>query len=183
FGSGKTDGTVGTGVRRVWSGLGRQREPIWIGVGVGIAVISGQFDCRHGPPEPVVVFSVEQGNRTIGESDVQQGKQPRAMGQTEVMPQCRALRDFVPEVLNVAIPESSNQGLLRGAGCAGDEAQTHDFIENLGVLVARQLGWRSGTKFISTRDGKRSDLRPLREVRWCEIGRRELVISWLVSRD
>src|SRR5258708_26605365 len=105
------------------------------------------------------------------------------MGQTEVMSQRRGLRDFVPEVLNVAIPESSNLCLLGGADCAGDETQTPDFIENLCVLVARQLRWRSGTKFISARQGKRSDLRPLCEVRWCEIGRRELVVSRLVSRD
>src|SRR4029077_8382191 len=107
LGSGKTDCTVGTGVRRVGSGLGRQREPIWIGVRVGIAVIAGQFDCGHGPPEPVVILSLEQGNRTIGEADVQQSKQPRALGQTEMMSQRRGLRNFVPEVLNAAIPESS----------------------------------------------------------------------------
>src|SRR5260370_36369250 len=105
------------------------------------------------------------------------------MGQTEVMSQRRGLRDFVPEVLNVAIPESANLCLLRGAGCAGDETQTLDFIETLCVFVARQQRWRSGTKFVRARDGKRSDLRPLCEVRWCEIGRRELVISRLVSRD
>src|SRR5260370_36181516 len=105
------------------------------------------------------------------------------MGQTEVMSQRRDLRDFVPEVLNIAIPESSNLCPLRGASRAGDETQTLDFIENLCVLVAHQLRWRSGTKFIRARDGKRSDLRPLCEVRWREIGRRELVIPRLVSRD
>src|SRR6266568_3031039 len=42
FGSGKTDGTMGTGVGRIRSGLGRQRKPIRIGLGVGIAVIAGQ---------------------------------------------------------------------------------------------------------------------------------------------
>src|SRR5712672_1873728 len=63
LGSGKTDGSVGTRVRRVWSGLGRQREPIWIGVRVGIAVIPGQFNCGHWPPEPVGVLSLEQGDR------------------------------------------------------------------------------------------------------------------------
>ena len=177
FGSGKTDGTVGAGVRRVWSGLGRQREPIWIGVRVGIAVISGQFDCGHGPPEPVVVFSLEQGNRTIGETDVQQGKQPRAMGQTEVMSQRRSLRNFVPEVLDVAIPESSNQGLFRRTSCAGDEAQTLDLIEGPCVVLAGQLRGRPGTEFVSARQGKRRDLRPLREVRRGEIGRRQLVVS------
>ena len=51
------------------------------------------------------------------------------MGETEMMSQCRGLRDFVPEVLNVAIPEISDQSLLRGASLAGDETQTLDFIE------------------------------------------------------
>src|SRR6267378_674299 len=100
-----------------------------------------------------------------------------------MMSQRRGLRDFVPEVLNVAIPESSNLCLLRGASHAGDETQTHDFVENLCVFVARQLRWRSGTKFIRARDDKRSDLRPLCEVRRWEIGRGELVISRLVARD
>src|SRR5260370_41554254 len=105
------------------------------------------------------------------------------MGQTEVMSPRRGLRNFVPEILNVAIPESSNQGLRRGASCAGDETQTLDFIEHLCVLVARQPRRRSGTKFISARDGERSDRRPLCEVRWYEIGSREVVVSRLVARD
>src|SRR6202049_2847119 len=100
-----------------------------------------------------------------------------------MMFQCRGLRDFVPEVLNVAVPEVSDQGLLRGAGFAGDETQTFDFIENPFVLVACQLWRRSGTKFVSARQGKRSYLGPLREVCRCEIGRRKLVFSRLVYRN
>src|SRR6266576_1461988 len=61
----------GTRVRRVRSGLGRKREPIWIGVRVGIAVIAGPFNCGHWSPEPVVVLSLEQGNRGIGKADAQ----------------------------------------------------------------------------------------------------------------
>src|ERR1700722_8118740 len=99
-----------------------------------------------------------------------------------MMSQCCGLRDLVPEVLNVAVPEISNQGLLLGASFAGDKTQTFDFIEGPCVLVTGQLRRRPGTKFISTRQGKRCDLGPLCEVRWCEIGRRELVVSRLVSR-
>src|SRR5258705_6532317 len=99
------------------------------------------------------------------------------------MSQRRGLCDFVPEVLNVAVPEGSNQGLYAGESLAGNETQTVDFVEDSCVLVARQLGWRSGTKFVSACQGERSDLRPLCEVRWCEIGRRELVVSRLASRD
>src|ERR1700726_5157275 len=105
------------------------------------------------------------------------------MGQSEMMSQRRGLRDFVPEVLNVAVPEISNQGLLRTASVAGNETQTLDFVENPCVLLARQLRRWSGTKFISARQGERSDLRPLCEVRRCEVGRRELVVSRLVSGD
>jgi hypothetical protein len=85
------------------------------------------------------------------------------MGQPEVMSQRRGLRDLVPEVLNVTVPEGSNQGLLRGASVAGNEIQTLDLVESPCVLVAGQLRWRSGTKFISAREGKRRDLRPLWE--------------------
>jgi len=42
-----------------------------LGFGVGIAVIAGQFNRCYRPPELVVVFGVEQGNRAIGEADVQ----------------------------------------------------------------------------------------------------------------
>src|ERR1700730_15308034 len=105
------------------------------------------------------------------------------MGQTEVMSQRRGLPDLVPEVLNAAVPEVSNEGLLLGASFAGNKTQTLDFVENPCVLVARQLRWRSGTKFISACQGERSDLGPVCEVRWREIGRCELVVSRLVSRD
>src|SRR2546423_1548539 len=97
--------------------------------------------------------------------------------------QGRSLRDLVPEVLNVPVPEGSNQCLFLGAGCARNETQTLDFIENPCVLLARQPRWRCGTKFISARQSERSYLRPLGEVRCWEIGRRELVVSRLVCWD
>src|SRR5579864_5780800 len=99
------------------------------------------------------------------------------------MPQRGGLRDFVPEVLNVAVPEVSNQGLLPGTSLTANETQTLDFIEGFCVLLAGQLRWRTWAKFISACQGERSDLRPLYEVSWCEIRRRELVVSRLVSRN
>src|ERR1700758_4599269 len=99
------------------------------------------------------------------------------------MPQRGSLRDFVPEVLNVAVPEVSNQGLLLGTSRTANETQTLDFIEGPCVLLAGQLRWRTWAKFISACQGERSDLRPLYEVSWCEIRRRELVVSRLVSRN
>src|SRR4029077_13282916 len=97
------------------------------------------------------------------------------------MSQRGGLRDFVPEVLNIAVPEVSNQGLLLGTSFTANEAQTLDFIEGPCVLLAGQLRWRPRAKFISTCQGEWSDLRPLYEVSWCEIRRRELVVPRLVS--
>src|SRR5579864_4516104 len=99
------------------------------------------------------------------------------------MSQRGGLRDFVPEVLNVAVPELSDQGLLLGTSFTGNESQTLDFIEGLCVFLAGQLRWRLWAKFISACQGERSDLRPLYEVSWCEIRRRQLVVSRLVSWD
>jgi len=93
------------------------------------------------------------------------------------MSQRGGLRDFVPEVPNVALPEVSNQGLLPGTSLTGNETQTLDFIEGPCVLLAGQLRWRPWAKFIRACQGERSDLRPLYEVSWYEIGRRELVVS------
>jgi hypothetical protein len=58
------------------------------------------------------------------------------------------LADFVSEVLNVAVPEVSNQDLPSGASFAVSETQTLNFIEHLRVLVAGYLRRRSTTKFI-----------------------------------
>src|SRR6201997_2132462 len=99
------------------------------------------------------------------------------------MPQRGSLRDFVPEVLNVAVPEVSNQGLLLGTSLTANETQTLDFIEGPCVLLAGQLRWRTWAKFIRACQGERSALRPLYEVGGCEIRRRELVVSRLVSRN
>src|ERR1700719_425453 len=99
------------------------------------------------------------------------------------MAQRGGLRDFVPEVLNVAVPEVSGQGLLLGTSFTGNETQTFDFIEGPCVLLAGQLRWRAWAKFVSACQGERSDLRPLYEVSGCEIRRRQLVVSRLVSRD
>src|SRR5207244_201898 len=52
-----------------------------------------------------------------------------------------------------------------------------------GVVVACQLGRRAGTKFVAARQGKRRDLRPLREIRCREIGWCQLVASRLDSRN
>ena len=45
----------------------------------------------------------------------------RALRQIEVMVQGCGLCNLIPEVLNVAIPELSNLGLIRRTSCAVDE--------------------------------------------------------------
>ena len=101
---------MGAGVRRIWSGLGRKRNPVRIGSGVGIAVVACQLNRGYWAPELVRVFSLEEGDRSISQANVQESKQSCATDQTKVMSQGRGLRDFVPEILDVAVPEASNQG-------------------------------------------------------------------------
>src|SRR6202051_1322643 len=93
--------------------------------------------------------------------------------------QSGGLCNLIPEVLNVAVPELSNLGLIRGTSCTVDKPQTFDFDKGSGVLVARQLRGRTGTKFVSMCQSKGSDVGPLNEIRRREVGRRQLVTSRL----
>jgi hypothetical protein len=45
--------------------------------------------------------------------------------------QRRSLRDLVPEVLDVAVPELADLGLFRSAGCTGNEPETFDLLKTL----------------------------------------------------
>src|SRR5258708_30002777 len=123
-------GYAGSGAVFVVSGSRR------IGFRTGIAVTARHLNGRDWPPELVGVLSVKEGNRGIGKADIQQCKQASASCQVKVTSQSCGLRDLVPEILNIAVPEGSNQGLLRRASCAVDESQTFDFVKNTGVLVA-----------------------------------------------
>ena len=70
------------------------------------------------------------------------------MVEIEVVSQSGGLRDLVPEILNVAVPEFSDLSLVGGAGCAVDEAEALEFIEGLCVGVAGELrGW-AGAEFV-----------------------------------
>src|SRR5216683_509261 len=92
------------------------------------------------------------------------------------------LCDLIPEVLNVAIPELPNLGLIRGTSCAGDESKTFDFVEGQSVVLAGQLRRWAWAKFVGMGQCKRSDLRPLDEIRRREVGGRQLIASRLVFR-
>jgi hypothetical protein len=52
----------------------------------------------------------------------------RALVQIDVMRQSRGLCDLVPEVLNVAIAEPTDLGLICGTSCTGDDSKTFDFV-------------------------------------------------------
>src|SRR6266566_564770 len=92
------------------------------------------------------------------------------------------LCDLIPEVLNIAVPELTNLGLIRGTSCAADESKTFDFVEGQGVLLAGQWRRRTGAKFIGVRKSKRCDAWPLDEIRRREVGWRQLIASRLGFR-
>src|SRR4029077_6354733 len=92
------------------------------------------------------------------------------------------LCDFVQEVLDVAVPELADLGLFRSAGCAVNEPETFDFIEDLSIKVACKCRRRTWTELVGLLQGKWRDLGPLGKIRWREIRRRQLVVSGLGSR-
>src|SRR5205814_9311116 len=100
-----------------------------------------------------------------------------------MMIQRRSLRDLVPEVLDVAVPELADLGLFRSAGCTVNEPETFDFVEDPSINGACECGTRPGTELVRPLPRKRRDLGPLGKIRWREIRRRQLVVSGLGSGD
>ena len=80
------------------------------------------------------------------------------------------LCDLVPEVLDVAIPELSDLGLVGVASGAVNKAQALDFVEGFCVDIAGELRRRCGTKFIGTGEGEGCDFGPLDKVCGGEVG-------------
>src|SRR5882757_6463938 len=129
LGRGKTDRAVCARVGGVGSCLRWKRNPCRILRGVGIVVGRRQLNGSDRPPEIVGVFGVKEGDCGVGEADVQQSKQVRALRQIEVMRQSCGLCDLIPEVLNVAVPELTDLGLIRSTSRARDKSKTFDFVE------------------------------------------------------
>src|SRR5437660_8917564 len=92
------------------------------------------------------------------------------------------LCDFVQEVLDVAVPEPPDLGLFRSAGCAVNEPETFDFIQDLSIKGACECRRRTRTELVGPLQRKRCDLGPLGKIRWREIRWRQLVVSGLSSR-
>src|SRR5437762_9807470 len=84
------------------------------------------------------------------------------------------LPDLVPEVLDVAVPELADLGLFGSAGCAVNEPEAFDFIEDLSVKAACERRRRIGTELVGPLQRKRRDLRPLGKIRRREVRRRQL---------
>src|SRR2546430_17458205 len=93
------------------------------------------------------------------------------------------LPDLVPEVLDVAVPELADLGLFGSAGCAVNEPEAFDFIEDLSVKAAYERRRRIGTELVGPLQRKRRHLRPLGKIRRREVRRRQLVVSGLVTWD
>src|SRR6266403_4299396 len=105
------------------------------------------------------------------------------MLKVEMTMQRGSLRDLVPEVLDVAVPEPPDLGLFRSAGCAVNEPETFDFIEDLNIKGACECRRRTRTELVGPLQRKGRDLGPLGKIRWREIRRRQLVVSGLGSGD
>src|SRR6202035_5098636 len=86
--------------------------------------------------------------------------------------------DLVPIVLDGAIPKSPGQGFVGRRGRAVFNTQGFYFIECIGVFVAGQLRGRTWAELVCAVQGKRRDMRPMRELRlWRKVRRRRLVIT------
>src|SRR5690349_1166125 len=96
--------------------------------------------------------------------------------------QRRSLRDLVPEVLDVAVPELADLGLFRSASCTVNEPETFDFVEDPSINGACECWRRPGTELVGPLQRKRRDLGPLCKIRCCEIRRCQLVVSGLGPR-
>src|SRR6201993_5433209 len=94
-----------------------------------------------------------------------------------MMSGCGGLSDLVPEVLNVAVPELADYGLVSSARCACGDPEALHVVEDAHVLIARQGGRRSWAEFIGTRQREKGHSGPLSEICRREIGRSQLVVS------
>src|SRR5690348_2760638 len=105
------------------------------------------------------------------------------MLQIKVMREHGSLRYFIPEVLDVPVPEFPYLSLVRRAGYAVNKSQIFDFIKDLGISSAGERRRRFGTKFVGPLQSKWSDLRPLGKIHWREVGRSQQIVSGLRSWD
>ena len=82
-----------------------------------ISISACELNRSYRTPKVVGVLGLEEGDRRVSQADIQQRKETRALLKIQMTIQRRSLRDLVPEVLNVAVPELADLGLFRSAGC------------------------------------------------------------------
>src|SRR5260221_7737411 len=142
------DRGMGAWIRRISSGLGGLRKPIWIHQGVGVAVRIGGANRRHRPPKVIGVLGVVKCDHFVRQGDVEQCEHTSALCSRQVMRLYRRLSDFVPVVLNRSAPELADELLICRGGRAAQHAQRLHFIEGGGVFGAGQCRRRPETKLV-----------------------------------
>src|SRR6202047_4583137 len=75
-----------------------------------------------------------------------------------------SLGDFVPIVLDSAVPKPSSECLVRGSGRAAGDSQEFHLVEGIAVPVAGQPWGAARTKLARALQGKRGNPRPGREL-------------------
>ena len=153
------DCAVRSWVGRIGSRLDAQRRPGCVRVGQRISVRIRQLYGTYRTPEVVRILGVEERDRRVGKAYVQQCEQPRAMLQIEMMRKRGSLRNLVPEVLDVPVPERPYLSLVRSAGGAVNDSQVFDFIEYFRIGGAGEGRRRTGTKLVGPLQRKGSDLK------------------------
>src|SRR5205807_9585760 len=140
-----------------------------LGLRISIGVCAWTRSYRT--PKVVRMLGFEEGDRSVGKADIQQGKQACATLEIEMALQRRSLCDLVPGVLDVAVPELADLGLFRSAGCAVNKPETFDLIEDLSIKGACECRRRPGTELIGPLQRKGRDLGRLGKIRCREIRR------------
>ncbi len=176
-GAGGADRAVRAGVGGVGRGVPGEREPVRVGDGLRVAVAVGEADRRDRPPELVGVLGVVEGDRRVGEAEVQGREQPRRRGQVAVVRERDGLGDLVPEVLDRRVPELADLRLLGRAGGAGGRAEALDLVDRGGVGVARERGRRRRAELVAAVEHERRHLSPGGEDRRREVRRRRPVVA------
>ena len=181
--TGGADRAVRSGIGRIGGRVPRERQPRRVGDGVDVAVGVGETDRGHRPPEAVRVLRVVEGDRRVGEAQVQRREQASRRRQVAVVRSGDRLRDLVPEVLDRRVPELSDLGLLGGAGRACRRPDRLHFVERVRVLLALQRRRLLRPELVAALEHEWRHLAPRRERRRREVRRRRPVVAGTVTRD
>src|SRR4029077_1046731 len=133
--SGGADNGMRSRIGWVWCGVANFWKPVWIGRRVGIVICGGGTYGGDWPPEIVSVFSVVESNHVVGKGQVKERKQACTLCRCQPVCKRGCLADFVPVVLNRAIPKAPRQGLVRRAGSSFGDSQCFDLVKDVAVRI------------------------------------------------